>query len=210
MRDSRLSPPTLPGILASASSAAALLLAGLLAGPQGLSAQSDAALVRSALAAAPADLRDDATVLSADGLRELKSGTNDLICLAPNADAEGFSSACYHTSMSPYMERGRALARDGVSDPNERNRIRWEEADAGRLQMPETPATLYVLYGPMSVWDRESGAVEGAQTRWVVYTPWATAETTGLSEMPIPGGPWLMFPGTAGAHIMIMPPPPPA
>jgi len=169
-------------------------------------AQTDAALVRSALEAAPDDRRERATVLSADGERTLQRGTNDLICMAPDASAESFSAACYHTSMEPYMARGRELRRSGIVDPGERNRIRWEEADAGTLAMPETPATLYVLYGAKNVWNPETGAVEGAQLRWVVYTPWATAATTGLSEMPIPGGPWLMFPGTAGAHIMIMPP----
>jgi len=51
--------------------------------------------------------------------------------------------------------------------------------------------------------------------RYVVYTPYATAESTGLPlDPPGPGGPWIMFPGTAGAHIMISPPkpetPPPA
>lgn len=180
------------------------------AGP--LAAQGDDALVRTAVQAAPQDLRDGVSVLSADGLRTLRAGTNDLICLAPDPSAQAFSTACYHDSLEPYMARGRELAREGVADPNERLRIRWEEADAGALAMPETPATLYVLYGPMSVWNASTGAVEGASLRWVVYTPWATAESTGLSEVPVAGAPWLMFGGTAGAHIMIVPDlgPPPA
>ena len=37
--------------------------------------------------------------------------------------------------------------------------------------------------------------------------PFATAESTGLATKPIAGGtPWLMNPGTGGAHIMISPP----
>ena len=57
--------------------------------------------------------------------------------------------------------------------------------------------------------DPSTETVENAFLRWVVYTPWATAESTGLPPMPTgPGAPWLMFPGTAGAHIMITPPPP--
>ncbi len=176
-----------------------------------LTAQTDDALVRTALRAAPDDLREGATVLSADGGRTLKAGTNDLICLAPDPAAEAFSTSCYHDSLEPYMARGRALAREGIADPNERYRIRWEEADAGTLAMPEEPATLYVLSGPKSVWTPATGAVEGASLRWVLYTPWATAESTGLSEVPVAGAPWLMFGGTAGAHVMIVPnlgPPP--
>jgi hypothetical protein len=41
--------------------------------------------------------------------------------------------------------------------------------------------------------------------RWVIYVPFATAETTGLSTKPVENGPWLMDPGTPGAHIMITP-----
>jgi hypothetical protein len=40
----------------------------------------------------------------------------------------------------------------------------------------------------------------------VIYLPFATAESTGLSLKASPGAPWLMYPGTAGAHIMINPP----
>ncbi len=184
----------------------ATLMTALVLCVQPLIAQSDEVLVRTALQAAPEDRRDGATVLSADGQRTLRAGTNDLICLAPDANAEAFSTACYHDSLDPYMARGRALVREGVTDLNERYRIRWEEADAGTLAMPETPATLYVLYGPKEVWTPSTGAVEGASLRWVVYTPWATAESTGLSEAPVMGAPWLMFGGTAGAHIMIIPP----
>jgi len=43
--------------------------------------------------------------------------------------------------------------------------------------------------------------------RWVIYVPNATSATTGLPEQAAgPGQPWLMFPGTPGAHIMITPP----
>lgn len=84
---------------------------------------------------------------------------------------------------------------------------RWQEADAGTLPMPKSPATLYVLSG--SGYDAAAGRVIDGHLRWVVYTPWATPETTGLPLSPqAPGAPWLMFPGTPGAHIMITPPKP--
>ena len=47
-----------------------------------------------------------------------------------------------------------------------------------------------------------------AYTRWVIYMPFATPDSTGLSLTPMPGGPWLMYPGKH-AHIMINPPRPP-
>ena len=71
--------------------------------------------------------------------------------------------------------------------------------------MPKDPATLYVLSGTGI--DPVTGAIQNGYLRYVVYTPNATAESTGLPlSPPGPGGPWIMFPGTPGAHIMINPP----
>jgi hypothetical protein len=104
------------------------------------------------------------------------------------------------------MKRGRELEAQGVKG-EERMKRRWQEADAGTLAMPKTPAVLYVLNG--SGFDAAAGKVKDPYLRYVVYTPWATQETTGLPLEPLSeGGPWLMFPGTAGAHIMISPPQP--
>ncbi len=72
--------------------------------------------------------------------------------------------------------------------------------------MPKSPSTLYILEG--KGYDAATGTIAKPYRRWVVYTPYATPETTGLSTMPIPGGPWLMFPGKPSAHIMIDPPEP--
>ena len=105
------------------------------------------------------------------------------------------------------MARGRELASQGMTDGNERLQTRWKEAEEGALAMPKEPATLYVLTG--SSYDFETAEVVDSYLRYVVYIPWATIESTGLSEAPMgPGSPWLMYPGTAGAHIMISPPRP--
>ena len=51
------------------------------------------------------------------------------------------------------------------------------------------------------------GVVTEPYLRYVIYLPFATAESTGLSKgKGSPGAPWLMGAGTAGAHIMINPP----
>lgn len=166
--------------------------------------------IEAALKAAPEEERAGAKVLgyAADGsLTTLREGSNSLICLADNPEQEGWSVACYHESVEPYMQRGRELRAEGVTDAMELAQRRWAEAEAGTLPMPEEPAMLYVMTGDS--YDAATGTVENEYTRWVVYTPWATPESTGLSTQPTaPGAPWLMFPGTAGAHIMVMPPPP--
>lgn len=164
--------------------------------------------IAEAVQAAPAADRAGATVLGyrADGsMTTLREGSNELVCLADDPHREGWEAACYHSSLDPYMARGRELRGQGVTNGTELAQRRWAEADAGTLAMPESPATLYVLTG--DGFDSASGTVENGFLRWVIYTPWATPESTGLPPQPGgPGAPWLMFPGTAGAHIMITPP----
>ncbi len=181
----------------------------LVLGAAGLAAQTapPAAQIAAALQAAPEERREGATVLGFDAaaqIKVLRAGTNDLVCLADKPGDDKFSVACYHQSLEPFMKRGRELEAQGVKG-EERLKRRWQEADAGTLAMPKTPATLYVLNG--SGFDPATGKVKDAYLRYVVYTPWATPESTGLPLEPLSeGGPWLMFPGTAGAHIMISPP----
>jgi hypothetical protein len=164
--------------------------------------------IEAAVLAAPESHRDAAGVLGYDWSGELVSlreGSNELVCLADDPSDDRFSVACYHESLEPYMARGRELRAEGVTSGRERTRIREEEADAGTLAMPEAPATLFVLTG--TGFDAASGTVSDSYLRYVIYTPWATLEATGLPAEPMgPGSPWLMAPGTAGAHIMISPP----
>ncbi|WP_422358631.1 hypothetical protein [Reichenbachiella sp.] len=165
--------------------------------------------INAAIQAGPEEQRADATVLGYNDngeLIELRKGSNQLVCLADNPNKDGFNAACYHSSLADFMARGRALKAEGKSRQEVSN-IREAEAKAGTLKMPEKPATLHVLYGKEAKYNKETGLVENANLRYVVYMPWATQETSGLPLKPmVPGGPWLMFPGTHAAHIMITPP----
>lgn len=53
--------------------------------------------------------------------------------------------------------------------------------------------------------DAATGTVADSCSRWVIYVPYATGESTGLGTKNLPGVPWLMDAGTTGAHIMISP-----
>lgn len=169
---------------------------------------SKEAQIAAALTAAPVDRRDGARVLGYDAngrITVLREGSNDLICLADNPAVEGFEADCYHSSLEPFMARGRELAEQNVPGAD-RNRIRYEEADNGRLAMPDVPAMLYIVSG--GGFDAATGTVAQEYRRQVIYIPYATAESTGLSPQASSTEPWIMFPGTAGAHIMITPPRP--
>jgi hypothetical protein len=164
------------------------------------------AQIAAAVLAAPEDRRADATVLGYDEKGELvtlRKGTNEFVCLADDPRASGFSVACYHQDLEPYMARGRALRKQGITNQRAINDTRWKEVQAGSLKMPKEPRTLYVLTGKS--YDAASGAVADQYLRWVIYVPFATPESTGLATKPVENGPWLMDPGTPGAHIMITP-----
>ncbi|MEZ5351868.1 MAG: hypothetical protein R2762_04475 [Bryobacteraceae bacterium] len=163
--------------------------------------------IAAAVQAAPKDRQAGAAVLgySADGkVVTLREGTNELICLASDPESKNYSVACYHKDLEPFMARGRELTAQGMKGMD-RHKARWKEVDDGKVKMPKEPRMLYVMAG--KGFDAAKGETIEPFLRWVVYVPYATAESTGL---PVKGTtePWLMYPGTAGAHIMITPPRP--
>lgn len=153
----------------------------------------------------PADARASATVLGygPDGkLTTLRKGSGSMICLARDPKQAQFHVACYHESMEPFMARGRELRASGVTG-TQVDSVRFREARAGTLKLPNHPASLYSLTG--GTFDASTKTAPGAKSLYVVYIPYATTATTGLSDKPQDGGPWIMFPGTPKAHIMFVP-----
>ena len=73
---------------------------------------------------------------------------------------------------------------------------------AGEEVAADQPAPDFTLH----YFDPETGTAETAHLRYVIYVPYATSESIGLSETPTaPGAPWLMNSGSYRAHIMIVP-----
>jgi len=161
--------------------------------------------LKTAVLAAPEHQRDEAAVLgfNKDGeLVSLREGTNDFVCIADDPSKDGFSVAAYHKSLEPFMTRGRELKAQGLDFKQVFDK-REEEVKAGTLEMPDK-ATLYVTTGDPN---EETGEIDNLYTRYVIYIPYATEESTGMPlSPPAPGAPWIMDPGTHRAHIMINPP----
>lgn len=161
-----------------------------------------------AIQAAPPAFREGATVLgyNADGqLVRLRAGTNGIICLADDPKAVGFHVSCYHRSLEPFMARGRQLrARPGGATTEVVDSVRLADIRAGRFRIPER-AMLYQIFAPSDSVDVRNGRVSSPSFLHVVYLPYATTESTGLSTDPMRGMPWLMYPGKPWAHIMIGP-----
>lgn len=153
----------------------------------------------------PKDLRDGAGVLgykTAGKLELLRPAKNGMMCLGNDPSGGNFHVACYHESMEPFMARGRSLRQSGVGG-TQVDTVRFQEVKAGKIKMPSFPASLYQLTGPKGDFDPATGLAAKSRPTYVVYIPFATSESTGLSTKAEGGRPWIMYPGTPKAHIMI-------
>lgn len=164
--------------------------------------------IKLATLAAPAELRDKALVYGYNEKGELvvlRKGENEMICLGDDPNQAGLSVSCYQKALEPFMARGRELKKEGKKS-DEVFTIREQEVKAGKLIMPKSPSTLYVYSAKDDQYDKTTGEVKDGYLRYVIYIPYATAESTGLPLQPsAPGMPWIMDPGTHRAHIMINP-----
>jgi len=184
------------------------LLAVSLLTPVALSARQGPLLapevqVRLAVTALPEEFQASATVLGyrtmGGELVELRKGDGAYICLADDPADVRFHAPCYHKDLEPFMLRGRQIRAAG--EGNRVDEIRYAEVEAGTLPMPQV-ASLYARNASPGGWNPATGEIHSSTTTLVIYIPYATSESTGLSLQPKTGEPWLMSPGTPKAHIM--------
>lgn len=163
--------------------------------------------IAGALLPAPPDLREGAAVLgyAPDGrLVTLREGTGDLVCLADDPADERFHSACYHRDLEPFMARGRELRAEG-KDRAAVLETRRREIESGEIPWPDGPRALYSITAEPEAVDLETGEVDDPTRVFVLYTPYATEATTGLSPTQMtPGAPWIMSVGEPWSHVMIV------
>lgn len=185
--------------------------AALMLAVTSLGAQSNAASIPSgnsqiaaAVLALPEKMREGAGVLgykTAGKLELLRPAKNGMLCLADDPAEAQFHVSCYHESMDPFMARGRQLREEGVKGAQV-DTVRFAEVKSGKIKMPTAPASLYQIFGEPGSYDPASGKVANGRSLFVVYIPFATEKSTGLSTVPSASSPWLMLPGTPKAHIM--------
>ncbi len=160
--------------------------------------------IAAAVIALPKEMRDGAGVMgyrTAGKLELLRPVKNGMLCLADDPAEKQFHVSCYHDSMDPFMARGRALRAAGTKG-TQVDTVRFAEVRAGKLKMPTEPASLYQIFAPENDFNPATGMVSKPNALFVVYIPFATEKSTGLSTAPSEKGPWLMLPGTPKAHIM--------
>ena len=148
----------------------------------------------------PQDLRAGATVVTYDkatGARKvLREGTNFLEC-QPRMD-DGFTR-CYNKALAPRRDMEARLKAEKKSDKEIQEAVA-AAIKAGTLKAPPTGMMAYRGYDKR---DR-------IQNLWVMSLPNATPDSAGVSTtsqrdaaLEGKGLPWMMLPGTPGAHIMI-------
>ena len=168
---------------------------------QRTSAQAADPRIAEAIRPLPDDLQAGATVVVYDqktGDRQvLRQGTNMMEC-QPKSPVDGFTR-CYHKQLAPRRDLEAKLRAQGKKDDEVTAAVQ-EATKAGTIKAP--------TFGMMSY--RLSDDKGRIQKLWVMSVPNATPETIGVSTssqreeaLMGKGLPWLMLPGTPGAHVMI-------
>jgi hypothetical protein len=159
-------------------------------------APTDPAL-EGALAAAPRQLKDGATVIkwkSDYTYDTVRKGTNRLVCFESSGmpGQQPFSSEC--TSIANLDRVAQNLKFEAEPDREKRKAMIDAAEKNGTRAKPEFGSVWYHVRGP----NREQ-----ARPHTTVAVPGATAASMGLPDNNKQGGVWIMDAGTSTAHLMI-------
>ena len=153
--------------------------------------------IEKALLAAPAQMKDAATVIhwkSDFTYDTLKKGTNRLVCydrpIQPGD--QPFSVEC--TSIAN-LDRVAVSLKTEASTPAAERRAAFEALEkAGKWTKPEFGSMFYNLTGPSQA---------QARSHATICVPGATTATLGLPDNGNQGGAWIMNAGSSAAHLMM-------
>jgi hypothetical protein len=161
----------------------------------GAYAQDDA--VATAVSAAPANLREGATVVkwntSDFTYTTLKKGTNQIVCYDRSGfpEQQAFSIEC--TALGNLDRVAQNLKAEALNDKAKTAAMLDQEEKDGTRVKPVFGSVWYHLMGP----DKDHPRVH-----MTIAVPGATATSMGLPDNPKGGGVWIMNAGTSTAHLM--------
>lgn len=172
------------------------IVLGVLALAAGAFAQTDEDMIARALAAAPAQQKEAATVIKwkADYTYEtIKKGTNRLVCYDRSGESGHPPFAVQCTSIGNLERVAQNRKFEAMPDKAARQAaLDAAEANGTRVK-PEYGSVWYMLNGPSQA---------QARPHTTVALPGATTQSTGLPDNPKQGGAWIMNAGTSTAHMM--------
>jgi hypothetical protein len=169
---------------------------GMLAVSTNAVAQAPDEIIERALAAAPRQMKEGATVIQwkANNTYEtLKKGTNRLLCFDRSGEPgrQPFAVQCTSIGNLERVTQNRKF--EAMSDKDARQKaLDAAEANGTRIK-PEYGSVWYDMNGPDQA---------HARIHVTIAVPGATTQSTGLPDNPKQGGVWIMNAGTTTAHIM--------
>jgi hypothetical protein len=174
----------------------AMFVLGVMVVSIGALAQAPDTAVETALLAAPANLRDGATVIkwkpdfTYDTLRK---GTNRLVCYDRTGfpEMQPFSIEC--TSVTNLDRVAQNLKFEAIGDKVKTQAMLDAAEKDGTRVKPEYGSVWYHMLGP----DREH-----ARFHVTIAVPGATTQSLGLPDNNKAGTVWIMNAGTSTAHLM--------
>ncbi len=173
-----------------------LLVLGVAAWSAGAFAQAPADAIEKALAPAPGNMKEGATVVKwkADNTYDtLRKGTNRLVCYDRSGELGQPAFAVQCTSIANLDRVAQNRKFEAMTDKTARQAaIDAAEKDGTRVK-PEYGSLWIMMSGP----DREH-----ARKHMTIAMPGATTQSTGLPSDNKQGGVWIMNTGTSTAHLM--------
>jgi hypothetical protein len=153
--------------------------------------------VDKALLAAPANLKNQATVIKwapDQTYTTLRKGTNNLVCYDRSGFPvqQPFSIECTMLGNLDRVKQNMAIEKQG-GDRAKADALFAELEKNGQRVKPEFGSVFYHIQGPDEA--RGRGHV-------TIATPGATTQTMGLPDNGRGGGVWIMNAGTTTAHLM--------
>jgi uncharacterized lipoprotein NlpE involved in copper resistance len=173
-----------------------VLVVGVLAVSTGALAQTADEAVARALAPAPRNLKEGATVIKwkADNTYDtLRKGTNRLVCYDRSGDP----------GQQPFAVQCTSIANlDRVAQNRKFEAMTDKAAKQAALDAAEKDGTrVKPEFG--SVWYTMNGADQAtARIHTTIAVPGATTQSIGLPDNNKQGGVWIMNAGTSTAHLM--------
>ncbi len=149
-----------------------------------------------ALSAAPANMRDGATVIkwkpdfTYDTLRK---GTNRLVCYDRSGFPEQMPLSIECTSIANLDRVAQNLKFESVGDKVKTQALLDAAEKDGTRVKPEYGSVWYHVLGP----DKDH-----ARIHMTIAVPGATTQSTGLPDNNKAGTVWIMSAGTSTAHLM--------
>ena len=161
------------------SASAALVLLGS-------AASADQAAIESAMSAAPASLASNATIRTWDG-EVLREGSNGWVCLPDRPDNGGTDPWCVDDAWLNLL--------DALSTGKEPT---YDKVGIAYMLAGDAPVSNIAPGGT-----KEDGDwVEGLEGHLMILVP-DPSMYDNIPTDPENGGPWVMWPGTPYAHIMV-------